>query len=249
MPSLRELQREFSGAVFGAGVPALLADQAAGFGIYRTNVLTNLSEALAAVYPVVKRVVGEEYFTRAARQYALRTPSASGDIHDYGAGFADYVRELPGAAELLYLPDLARLEWTLHRVFHAAERAPLDPERIRAVLASGGADFDVALHPACRVAAARYPVQHIWEAHQGPEDPPPLEIAPQVTFLLVARRGGDLVVETLRHEEFKVLHALQRGEAMDAALQDTVESDPDADLLSVLVRRLADGTLVERIES
>lgn len=249
MPSLRERQREFSGALFAGGAPPFLVGQETGFRVYRNNVLHNLGEALAAVYPVVRRVVGAEYFAGAARRFALHAPSTSGDIHDYGEGYAEFLRELPGAAELLYLPDLARLEWALHRVFHAADRPALNPARIRAALEADDGAIALGLNPACRALAARYPVQRIWHAHQGPGDPPPLEIAPEVTFLLVARRGDETFIEPLSTPEFAVLHALARGEALDYALGDAAGLDPDADLQALLVRRLADGTLVERTQS
>jgi hypothetical protein len=249
MPSLRELQRGFSGALFGGGVPPWLAEQPSGFAVYRGNVLANLAGALAAVYPVTRRVVGEEFFAHAARHYALRTPSASGDIHDYGESFGDLLRELPGAADLPYLPDLARLEWMLHRVFHAADRSPLTLERVRAALEGDAGEPALCLNPACRVAAARYPVQRIWSAHQGDGEPPALEIEPRVTFLLAARRGDDSVIETLAAAEFALLHGLQRGEALETALQDAADLDPEAGLQALLVARLADGTLVERTET
>ncbi|MGB9151295.1 MAG: DNA-binding domain-containing protein, partial [Burkholderiales bacterium] len=52
--------------------------------IYRNNAFSNLRGALQAVYPVVNRLVGADFFNHAANEYIGMTPSVSGDLHDYG---------------------------------------------------------------------------------------------------------------------------------------------------------------------
>jgi hypothetical protein len=247
MPSLLELQRSFSAAIFGAELPPLLAQQSAGLRVHRANVLANLEEALAAVYPVTRRVVGDVFFGAAARCYVHETPSTSADIHQYGARFANLLQKLPGAAALTYLPPLARLEWAAHEVFHAADHPAIDLERVRAALQDGEIELEIALHPACRLQRACFAVQRIWHAHQGPEDPPPLTVDDEETRLLIIRRGETISIEPLPEFEYALLCALEHREPIECALaRASCLTDPDA-LQHLLMRRLLDGTLVERL--
>src|SRR2546423_667622 len=99
--SLAARQREALAAIFGEREPVPPWD------VYRRNVLANLRGALAATYPVVARLVGSAFFDEAARRYALACPSASGDLNDYGASFADFLERYEQARSLAYLPDVA----------------------------------------------------------------------------------------------------------------------------------------------
>ena len=133
MPRLRELQLGFAAALlegdaggFDRHIRAAGLSGARRLQVYRHNTLLGLTGALEAVYPVVRRLVGEEFFRYAAAQYIARHPSRSGDLHEFGEHFPLFLQSFAPVAELVYLPDVARLEWTYHQVFHAANHPPLD---------------------------------------------------------------------------------------------------------------------------
>ena len=122
MRSLLELQREFGDELLGAGGAPRMA-------IYRGNAFGNWHGALAGAYPVVRRIVGEAFFEAMARDYARACPSASGDLNEYGSRLAQFVERHDGTRDLPYLPDVARLEWLVHRAFFAADPARFDLSR------------------------------------------------------------------------------------------------------------------------
>lgn len=131
MPSLHELQIGFAQAVLGRDETGfdehVLANGLTGarrIQVYRNNTFASLTEALAAIHPVVQRLVGEGFFRYAAHEYIRRYPSTSGNLHDFGGDFADFLAEFPAAAALPYLADAARLEWAWHQVFHEANPPP-----------------------------------------------------------------------------------------------------------------------------
>ena len=133
MPGLRELQLGFAAAVlddagdgFARHIRAAGLTGARRLQIYRNNVALNLTGALEAAYPVVRRLVGEEFFRYAAARYIARHPSRSGDLHEFGESFPAFLETFGPVAGLVYLPDVARLEWAIHQVFHAASHPPLD---------------------------------------------------------------------------------------------------------------------------
>src|SRR5579864_7312457 len=78
MPSLAEIQDAFATALLDrtSPVPAFLAGAARHrperrFAVYRNNVAAGLVEALATRFPVVKRLVGDEFFRAMAHLYAM----------------------------------------------------------------------------------------------------------------------------------------------------------------------------------
>lgn len=89
--------------------------------IYRNNYRGNLQDAMAAAYPVIRQVVGVDFFRYAVRHYIAGHPSRNGDLHRYGARYPGFLSRFAPAASLPYLPDLARLEWLCHRAHFSLE--------------------------------------------------------------------------------------------------------------------------------
>lgn len=142
MLSLRETQTKFAAAVL-EGADAACA-------VYRNNVFGCLTRALANTYPVVEKLVGEGFFKYAASQYIARHPSRSGNLDEFGGSFSGFLRGFAPAAGLVYLPDVAQLEWLCHQVLLAADCPPPGAR----------------LHPAVALFASDWPVHRIWQVNQ-----------------------------------------------------------------------------------
>lgn len=251
MPSLREIQSAFARAVFEgreeAIAPYILAGGVAPAGrleVYRNNVLHNYHEALRAVYPVVERLVGEAFFAHAARRYALASPSLSGDIQDYGGSFSELLAVLPGAAELSYLPDTARLEWLVHEAFHAAEHPPLHPESLAAVPAERYPELRFALHPSCRLITSPWPVQRIWEVNQpGHAGDESVDLGIGGVRLLLWRPRFQVEMVPLAAGEYALLSALASMQTLAAAWDAALAVDAEFDVAAALRERTAEGVI------
>lgn len=252
MPSLHDIQSAFLRAVFegreqdiAPHIVALGVAPDARLAVYRNNVLHNYHEALRAVYPVVERLVGEEFFAQAARRYALSSPSLSGDIQDYGRSFPEFLAALPGAAELSYLPDTARLEWLAHETFHAAEHPPLDPSALAAVPAERYPELRFTLHPSCRLIASPWPVQRIWEVNQpGYPGDESVDLGVGGVRLLVWRPGFQVEMVPLPAGQYALLAALAAGQTLSAACDAALAQEAGFDIAAALRAGVSDGVLV-----
>ena len=97
---------------------------AARLRIYRHHYKSSLVEALMAIYPVVCRLVDERFFAFAAHEYIRSLPQRLVCLHEYGADFAEFLAGFPPCRELVYLPDVARLEQQINASLHSpAEKA------------------------------------------------------------------------------------------------------------------------------
>lgn len=170
MTALAAFQREFAAAVLGsdagdAAVRALAAQP--GFAVYRNTVATACIEALAANYPTVRQIVGDEWFDAAALVYARRAPPADARLAVYGAGFADFLAGFEPAAELPYLAAVARFDRLWSEAHVAADASPLAPASLAALDPEAFAALRLAPHPAARWAwSADVPAFEIWRRHR-----------------------------------------------------------------------------------
>ena len=214
--------------------------------IYRNNVFSNYRSALEAVYPAILSLVGADYFRQAAQRYIERYPSGSGDIHHYGSNFCDLLASLPGAAELAYLPDVARLEWSVHAAFHAADYVRLDLSRLQSVAAEDYPRLRFALNPAARLLRSDYPIRRIWQVnlpdYQGDQR---VDLAEGGENLLVMRRNFVMEVEAIATADAAALTVFQRNEMLGQALDVALAIDADFDVGSFLQRYVLNETIAE----
>jgi hypothetical protein len=251
MPSLSELQGAFVRGVFDPSDAALAevvepagmsAD--ARLAIYRRNVLGNYVAALGDVYPVLARLVGAPFFGRLAHAYAMQTPSHSGDLHDFGGELGAFLEALPTARDLPYLVDVARLEWAVHRSFHARHAPPLDSAYLAAVRPERLPALGFALHPAARLLRSPYPVLTIWRVNQPQwRGDLAVDLGLGGERVLVMRRDLEVVVEPLSETEYTVLNALDAGAGLGDALSEALRIDAEFDLARFLARHALGGTL------
>ncbi len=134
------------GLVTPGGQPA-----ARRFGIYRNNVTVSLVNALSEVFPTVQNLVGEEFFRAMARLYVQDNPPTSRLLFEYGASFPAFIGQFEPAADLPFLPDVARLERLWLDSFHAADAAPLDGTILQRVPPEQLAGLTFGTHPATRL--------------------------------------------------------------------------------------------------
>ncbi len=240
MSPLARLQSDFLAAILDGQTEAIAGRVRAGrvspaerLEAYRRNVAGTLRAALAAAYPVVERLVGAAFFTEAAARYARAHPSASGDLHRFGDGFAQFLAAYPHGREVACLADVARLEWAWHECFHAADGGSLDFAALAAVPAARHGEIRFHLHPAVRLVQSPHPVLAIWEANQPGRDGIPAR-SEWGERVLVHREDYAVRLRAAAADEWSLLAGFARGATLEEAARGCAD-----DLLGGLLRRLA----------
>ena len=205
------------------------------FAVYRNNVAVALIGALEARYPVVRRLVGDDFFRAMAGAYvAAEKPRAPTLIH-YGDGFPDFVAGFPPAGAVAYLADVARLENAWIEAYHAAEAAALSLDALAAIAPDGFEALRFRPHPAARLLSFAHPAASIWDASQGDGEPrPPENWAGEEA--LVTRPDADVFVRVLPPGGFAFATALFSGASLGeaAALAAADGFDPGAHLVGLV---------------
>lgn len=250
MPRLPELQTAFAAGVLGENPGALAAIAPGRFEpdqhlqIYRNNVFESLTGALKAVYPVIERLVGEGFFRFAADSYIRLHPPRSGNLHDFGMHYADFLAGFAPATGLPYLPDVARLEWAWHEAFHAADAAPLDARCLADVPAEQQGDLRFTLNPSVRLLNSIYPVLSIWQANQDEAAEQIVDLTQGGAPLLVIRRSLRVEIEILTPGEYTLLRAFTQDASLETACDAAFAAESTFDLGAALQRGIQGGTLV-----
>jgi hypothetical protein len=248
-PAPADLQAAFGAALFDLGQTAALAPLLKGephrLGIYRGNLGGHWSRALASSYPVLRQLVGDEFFDALAQVFGRAHPSLDPDLNRFGAGLPDFLATFEPAAALPYAPDLAHLEWLVHEASYAPDAdsfasAPrfddLTPEAFEAARAR--------LHPSLRLFASRWAAPALWQAHQAPDAPFPVEME-KASCALVLRPRWQVDVKEIFDAEHAALACLAAGETFGAALDAAFAVDEDFDVGARLRAWVEEGVLLE----
>jgi len=192
------------------------APDARRFAVYRNNIAVSLIGAIHARYPITRRLVGEEFFRAMARSFVARSKPRSPVILHYGAEFPDFVATFDPARDLVYLPDVARVENAWVEAYHSADEDPLELAALAAVEPAALGDLRLRFHPAARLLRSDHPAALIWAGHQGGG-----EFAPPEHWLgeqtLITRPGADVKLRILPIGGYSFARALQDGATLGEA--------------------------------
>ena len=220
-----------------------------GFAVYRNTVHKACIDALAANHPAVCRLVGDAWFRAAAALFVGTHPPQDPRLHEYGAGFATFLRGFDPAADWPWLADVARLDrcWVEAHVAADAPRlegaavARLAPEHLaRAVLKP---------HSAARWAwFGDHPVYTLWRAQREAGEGVPVDLGDVVwqgEGALVTRPDDAVVWHPLDAAGCAFLDACAAGRDLAAAAQAALETGPETDLAGLMAHLLRAGAFSE----
>lgn len=245
MPTHDAFQQAFAGSLHGGALPpgvtaADPSEAARRFDVYRNNVAVSLTEALAARFPVVGKLVGAAFFRAMVRFYAEIDPPMSPVLAEWGAGFADFLAQFPPLAGYPYLPDVARIEYARGRAYHAADAGPVDPARI------AGADPDrlrLELHPSVTVLHLSHPAVSIWAKHQPGGAQTPIPAGPEIALILRAP-SFQVPVTAISPGDAALITALQSGATLTDAAMLAAQTQPNHAPQPILLQLMRAGAIV-----
>ncbi|THD46013.1 MAG: DUF2063 domain-containing protein [Bradyrhizobium sp.] len=186
------------------------------FAVYRNNVAVALIGALEARYPVIRRLVGDDFFRGMAGAYVAGEKPRTPALMHYGANFAAFVARFPPAQELAYLADVARLENAWVEAYHAAEAECLRLDALAGVAPEALEALRFAPHPAARLLRFDHPAASIWAANQTGGD----AHAPAVwqgEEALITRPEAEVAVRILPAGGFAFAESLFAGATLGEA--------------------------------
>jgi len=246
MSTLAPFQDDFSQALFATPDDAQPHSIAAltrqpGFAVYRNTVMKGCIDALQANYPAVTRLVGEEWFRAAAALYARSHPPALPTLLYYGEDFADFLRNFEPAAELPYLPAVARLDRFWTEAHAARNEAPLPAAAIAALNTEELGNAVLRPHAAARWAwCQELPAYSIWQRNRELGDNLG-DIAWHAEGALITRPEGNVQWMELDAAGCAFMDACAAGCTLAEAAGSALTISPETDLKQLMADLLQAG--------
>lgn len=216
-------QADFAAALFDPGGLPVGTTTARGqadavrFGVYRNNVMVALTQALKQRFPVVLRLVGEDFFQTLAKDFVRAEKPRSPLIFQYGDSFADFIDAYAGAASVPYLGDVARVEAAWTDAYHAADAGVLSVGDLAAIHPGDLLSLTLRPHPAAALILSPHPAGSIWSANQQAHVQPVASWQPEA--VLVTRPALEVGVHILPKQDRDFASALFNGSTLGEAAE------------------------------
>lgn len=246
MPTLRDLQTAFAAHIRGQDRPELetvvvggTIGAAARLRVHRHHVMQSLVAALAATFPTVQAVVGEEFFQTMARAFITGDLPRQPVLAEYGASFPAFVADYEAAASLPYLADLGRLDWALNVAFHTSPDDCLAAADLALLPAEEMVDLSLELAAGAALIQSAYPIDRIWRISQPGASNETVELGEGGACLLVLRRADDATFARLDPAEAAFLSAVTSGGTLEGGARAGFQIDSAFNLSTTFARLLA----------
>jgi hypothetical protein len=252
MSKLRDLQCGVSRGVLGSDEASIVSaikgdglDPAARLGIYRNHFNITLTEALKATFPVVCRLVDERFFAYAASEYIKTSPPRRACLFEYGEDFPGFLGAFPACASLVYLADVARLEWLINSALHSSLEEPIESAELGHLDSGDYPRLVFAFQPSLRFIESPWPIERIWHLnHPGSGEEGAVDLAAGGCHLEIRQFGEDVVFCSLAPGEFALRAALAKGRTLEVAVDAALAKDPQFDTAHALRRLFSEGLVI-----
>lgn len=214
----------------------------AGLAVYRNTVAKARADALAALCPTVRALVGEDWFRDAALIHAAAHPPPGPVLDQYGEDFPAWLETFPPALDMPYLAPVARLDLAWSAAHRAADDPVLEAADFKAIDPAALLGQRAQLHASVRVFWFDWTVPSIWlGSRPGARPDQPLSWEPTAEGLVIHRPGLEVRQRRISAAEYAVLNACREGRTLGAAAVDLLRADPRAAPGPVLAGLVAQG--------
>lgn len=181
--------------------------------IYQHQIQHLLIATLHKAYPLIVKLVGNDFFQLTAKEYIKRYPSRSPNINDYGAYFSDFLAEYEPLHDLIYLVEVAQFEWVCHQVASAANHSGMNVKLLQDISEENHDHLYFTFHPASHLQRFYYPILRIIELCHSTQNET-LDVDAGGVNLVILRQQDDLLFIPLSHAEFTFLDMLAEGKSL-----------------------------------
>ena len=209
------------------------------FAVYRNNVISSLSDALATAFPAIRALLGETNFRNIAGVYCRAHPPTSPIMQQFGADFGSFLNAFEPVKRFPYLADIAKMEIALRQAYHAADISGDATDTLSVCTPDQIARARFEFAPAVQLIDSVYPIYDIWKKAYDSN----YSITHQGQSILILRPEFDPYPHLLSRAEHLFLNLMIDQIPLEDAAERASQYDPKFNLAAILQTLLTNNAL------
>lgn len=245
-------QATFSAALLDptAAVPAALrqpngelADKR--FDVYRNNVMTSLIDAMEIGFPVIRTLLGEDYFRALAAEFVRNNPPNSPILAHYGEVLPSFIHHFTPLTNYPYLADIATLEIARRASCNASDMTPRAIEQLGTIEQDELMNVIPLPHPSLRILKSDWPIDEIWSANSDHSNTRQPNMALGQQYVLLVRPALEVQQYLLSEDAYCFACAIDGVNSLGSIASRILEQFPRSDFIQQMVLMIQRGAIAE----
>lgn len=213
--------------------------------IYHNNFYIGLTDCLQKIYTTIHQLIGDECFIWLAKQYIDLYQPLSGDIHEYGSNFAQFLAHNSDNKAFPYLVEVAQLDWAYHQIFHAEDCVVFDLHQLKNVGPEQYNEIKFKLNPTAKLFSFNFPIFHIWQICQNEnKSNERVYLTEGGEKIIIFKCHFDIFINTLSQGEYEFINALNHHYNFARVCTIALQAEPTMNIKRFLQKCLSCGTIV-----
>ncbi len=193
-------------------------------GVYSEGYIARFQESLSEGFPTIRKILGDEIFADASKNYAEIFISQDYNLTWIGKYFPGFLKKSSILKKFPYFVDLAALEWEVAKSFHGALKNPADLTSLSKINPEHFENLRFEFQPTASIISSEWPIGDIWNAKKN------LEVKKAPQDVLVYRSGFKVLCEKLSAPEAKIFLNLQSGKTLGQAFEALTKKEAQQNL-------------------
>ncbi|WP_058516073.1 DNA-binding domain-containing protein [Legionella santicrucis] len=203
--------------------------------IYRNNIFQNLYRALEITFPAVWKLVGKECADNLAAIFCREEKNLpiTNCLDDWGASFPRFLHCFEPIQHLIYLSDIAELEWLKHMSYRASNFSLINPLKWPKKLAFSK-EIYLIFNPSVYLFSSPYSLKEIVNLIEMPDEKQNINLQPVACYAVISRQYHRVTVHWISQDMFRFFISLQNRLSLIHAYETVYEINPDFDVHAAL---------------
>lgn len=232
----------------GASVMPMLwggRDPTYRLSIHQRHYEQSLVDLLRRRFPALEWLLGEQFLSAAAREYAHHKPPRRPALGAYGEDFPAFLAGRPRAESMPWLAEVGALEWRLGEVAAAVDATPLQLDAMGAVEDIPLEALHLRFQRGMAYLALDWPVDELVKLHLQGTAPERLEFAAERVFLELRGARGAFAMRRLDPATFAFRATIADDTPLAAAITAAEATGLPFDAGAALAAAFAEGAVTD----
>jgi hypothetical protein len=206
------------------------------FNVYRNTILQNLAKALEITFPAIWKLVGKECADSLAFAFVRKEINLpeTGCLDDWGDQFPEFLQTVSAVAHLVYLRDIAQLEWLKHLSYCAANYRPLNPVTLQKTLDNRLEKLRLFFNPTVFLYSSPFYLKDILELVESPAEKGNIDLQLVPCYAVITRQRHHVLTHWVSQAMFEFLNYIKKRFTLTQSYEYTLQQNPTFDLISAL---------------
>ncbi|MCL9683842.1 HvfC/BufC N-terminal domain-containing protein [Legionella maioricensis] len=240
---MKQIQNDFYASVFDrkncAIIPHIRKNQIAPelrFSVYRNTIMQNLAKALEITFPSVWKLVGQECANSLAFAFIRKEINLpeTGCLDDWGGKFPGFLQTVNAIASLVYLKDIAQIEWLKHLSYCAANYRPLNPVFLQNMLDSRLEKLRLRFNPTVFLYSSPFFLKEILELVEHPTEKEDIALQVEPCYAVISRQHHQVLIHWVSQDLFDFLNYIKKRCTLTQSYEYMLQVNPTFDLIPAL---------------